>query len=387
MGDTAVILRPYGIIVSGVLEIGLEVVREGSRIVEIRPHTGIPDEYVLSVPFVNAHSHLEYRGLQGKIAENEFFAWIRKLTELKQSQSMEEVRAACLLAAEENKATGVGLIGEHSDRPFSGEALSKVGIGGIIFQEVITFLEHESPDEKWNAVSAKADINKASFEGQVVMSPHAIYTNEESTLVRFGESGEPFSIHIGETVYESQLTHDGTGPFAELARKFDVPVLHLGKTIFGTAEFLGLVRRGAQFVHCCDLSLPDIKKMSKAQVTVAHCPRSNLALQSPLAPIRELLDHGIDVGLGLDSAASSGAIDMFAEMRAALQVGGLRDKRLAHEEVWNMATTMGARSLWREGWDMQVGFDGPLIALDVADCHSTAELIEGASPRSVRWVH
>lgn len=432
MGHTPVILRPYGIVISGVLELGLEVVREGDRIVDVRTQTGIPDDYVLSVPFVNAHSHLEYRGMQGQIQETEFFAWIRKITELKQTQSLEQVREDCFLAASENKATGVALIGEHSDRPFAGEALASVGIGGTIFQEVITFLEHESPDEKWNLVSGKAEQNGNAFRGCVVLSPHAIYTNEESTLRRFGNSTEPFSLHLAETVYESQLTRDGAGPFADLARRFGVPVLQTGKSAFGTAREFGLVRKGAQFVHCCDLSLLEIQEMAQASATVAHCPRSNAALGCPPAPIREMLDAGVIVGLGLDSAASSGPIDMFAEMRAALETSLKRGKPLTAEEVLNMATTMGAASLptcdavseSEQGggedssshqlsaisdrkpgirkatsdlqspmpdvqnhlWNMVIGYTGPLIAHDVPGCLTADDVIERGSPQTVRWI-
>ncbi len=386
MGHTPVILRPYGIVISGTLELGLEIVREGSRIVDIQPHTGIPDDYVLSVPFVNAHSHLEYRGLQGQIEETEFFPWIRRITELKQFQEMDRVREDCYLAAQENKATGVAMIGEHSDRPFAGEALASAGIGGFIFQEVITFLEHDAPEEKWNAVEEKAEINRKAFGGQVVMSPHAIYTNDESILSRFGDASQPFSTHLAETPYESELTHDGAGPFADLARKFGVPVLHFGLSVFYTAESFGMVRKGVQFVHCCDLSQEEIAKMAKGNVTVAHCPRSNRALGCPLAPVREMLDAGVPVGLGLDSAASSGRIDMFAEMRCAHQTSLDRSQPITPEEIWNMATTMGAQSLWQEEWAIQRDYEGPLIAIDLAGCVCTEDLIERGSPESVRWI-
>src|SRR6185436_1326660 len=96
----------------------------------------------------------------------------------------------------------------------------------------------------------------------------------------------------------------------------------------------------------------------------AHCPRSNAALGCPPARIRELLHLGVDVGLGMDSAASSGPIDMFLEMRAALNTSNSIGKPLKGEEVWNMATAMGARTLGRADWDIEEGFEGPLLAIE-----------------------
>jgi hypothetical protein len=51
-----------------------------------------------------------------------------------------------------------------------------------------------------------------------------------------------------------------------------------------------------------------------------------------------MLDRGIRVGLGMDSAASSGMIDMFAEMREALLLSRETSRPLGIGEVWTMAT-------------------------------------------------
>src|SRR4051794_25150175 len=97
------LLRPYGLVIDGRLELGLELLLADGVIQEVRPHTGIPDSFVVSAAFVNAHSHLEYRGLQGKLDAEEYWPWIHQITMAKQGQSLDEVRDDARLAAAENR--------------------------------------------------------------------------------------------------------------------------------------------------------------------------------------------------------------------------------------------------------------------------------------------
>lgn len=382
------ILRPYGFIIKGRLELGAEMVIEDGQISEIRPHTGIPEDFVVSPAFVNAHSHLEYRGMQGKLQATEYWPWIREITALKRDETAEEVAAACRLGARENKASGVALIGEHSDRPYAGTALHEAVIGGVIFQEVITFFERESRLEKLKLVEGNARLNKDASGLPVYLSPHAYQTVDPLTLRELGASGNPLSIHVAETAMESEFTLSGTGEIAEFYRSVSMPFEVTGKDIVHTLDDLGLARPGVQWVHCCAISEADIELIANRGVTVAHCPRSNIRLKCPPAPVRELLDAGITVGIGMDSAASSGPIDMFEEMRAALEVSIDRGKPVTSEEVWRMATGLGAESLPipTPRWDIAIGSRVPLIKIHISGALQTLDVLEQARATDVDWV-
>ncbi len=382
-------LRPYGIVLDGRLELGLELEVENGQITHLGPQTGMPDPYVLSTAFVNVHSHLEYRGMLGKMPSGEYWPWIREITRLKPLQTPAEVAHDCLVAARENLATGVAAIGEHSDRPYSGAALAKAQLKGVMFQEVITSYMMDTRTERLAEIEANAAINRTAFNGPVLLSPHTAFTVDHQTLAEIGASGSPFSIHVAETALESQFTRDGSGPLRQGDRPAAIGFQPHGKSIIGTLDELGLVRCGAQFVHCCAIEPEDPAVLAERGVTVAHCPRSNVTLGCPIAPIRELLDAGVVVGLGLDSAASSGPIDFFAEMRAALEVSRHRGRPLLAEEVWQMATEMGARSvpgLELPRWQIAVGDAPPLIALDIPGALTVEELIMQGSPSRVRWI-
>jgi len=376
-------LRPYGLVLDGRLEPGLEVELDGSKIVQVRPHTGPPEPFVLSPGFVNAHSHLEYRGLQGAIREREFWPWIRAITELKKLQTPEEVMRDANLAVEENAAAGVALIWEHSDRPVSGRAMAAAGLAGRIFQETITFFAKEAPDEKLREVERRAAENAECFEGPVSPSPHAVYTVDSRTLRSFGSDPSPISIHLAESPAESEWTRRGKGPIADFYREQGVPFEPSGESVVRTAAEFGLLRPGSQAVHVCDADEDDVECLARSGVSVAHCPRSNLALGCPDAPVRELLDAGVRVGLGMDSPASSGPIDMFAEMRAALSAGKRREKPLSAEEVWRLATDRGASSLGVDGWRIEAGRETPLIRIEIPAARSVEDMILRCDPSHV----
>jgi 5-methylthioadenosine/S-adenosylhomocysteine deaminase len=377
------IVRPHGLVCSGELRLGLEIEIEKGEIVDIRPHTALPDPFVLSPAFVNAHSHLEYRGMQDRIRAESYWPWLRELTAAKRAEPPDVTRSFAHTAAQENRRTGVALMGEHSDRPVSGEAMAAHGLDGIVFQEVITVGEHDRL-QKLDAVRKNAACNRASFPGPVVINPHAYWTVDPETLSEFPKG--PLSIHVAESPLERECFACGTGAMAEALAVLGAPVSSRGPTTVYRLDALGLARPGVQFVHCCDLADDEINLLAERGVSVAHCPRSNVRLRCPPAPTREMLDAGLRVGLGMDSAASGGPVDMFAEMRSAMDTAVLRGRPLTAQEVWSMATVQGANTLGRDGWDIQIGSRAPLLKLHIEDATCTEELIARGSPGCVEWL-
>ncbi len=375
------LLRPYGVVVDGHLELGIELVVHDGVIQEIRPHTGIPEAFVISSAFVNAHSHLEYRAMMGKIEAADFPSWLRRISELKASETAEETKEACQIAFSENRKTGVGYIGEHSDRPGSAEAMA--GTAGWIFQEVITISDLERIPEKLEFIRSKMTDDRTS------LSPHAPYTVDDETLRLLGEQRVPLSIHVAETPAEKAMWERNEGPLVDLFARCGRSLPPLGRKYLDWLEEWGYLAQNRQFVHACDLDAEDFERMAKAGVGVAHCPRSNRTLRCPRAKVRQMLEAGLNVGLGLDSAASGGPIDMFAEMQEALQTSEEIGQPVVGEEVWRMATKMGLRSVLSRppiDWEVQAGSSVPLIKIHYEGAHSVRDLIESGSPALVDWV-
>lgn len=379
-------LRPYACVLNGEVRWGVEVEVIDGVITRVGIQSGVPDDYILCPAFVNAHSHMEYRGLMGRVGGDDFFAWIREITEQKSQQELDQVRRDCQIAANENRATGVGYIWEHTDRLGSAAAMRAAGLDGILFQELITFNEHENPGEKWASVHERAAQQAKEGGFPVYVNPHAIYTVDDASLTKIASRAGPISIHCAESRFERELTVHGSGKFAEFQRAHGWKVVASGLSPIAVLNGYGMLKSTTQLVHCCDVDDSDIKRIAQRRASVAHCPRSNQRLACPTAPVRRMLDAGIRVGLGMDSAASSGPIDMFEEMRAALAASRRRGEPLTGEQVLDMSTAGGARSLGLSGWEIKEGSTVPLIKIVVDNCHTAEDLIETGSPGCVQWV-
>jgi cytosine/adenosine deaminase-related metal-dependent hydrolase len=84
------------------------------------------------------------------------------------------------------------------------------------------------------------------------------------------------------------------------------------------AEDLGWTGPDVWHAHCVKLDAGEIDLFARTGTGVAHCPCSNCRLGSGVAPVREMRDAGVKVGLGVDGSASNDAGNLIAEARQAL---------------------------------------------------------------------
>lgn len=78
------------------------------------------------------------------------------------------------------------------------------------------------------------------------------------------------------------------------------------------------------FAHAVYANSQEVKVLGHHGCGVAHCPSSNMRLASGIAPIREYLQAGINVGLGVDGSASNDGSHLLAEARQAMLLARLR---------------------------------------------------------------
>lgn len=160
-----------------------------------------------------------------------------------------------------------------------------------------------------------ADIEEYLYKGQqlhdhyrrhdritTAYTPHAPYTvsNEtlEKVIINAEELDVPIHMHIHETAGEvsQSIEHYGVRPLERLKE-------------------LGLLSPRLTAVHMTQLTEQEIDWCATHGVHIAHCPESNLKLASGFCPVAKLAQHGVNVTIGTDGAASNNDLDMFAEMR------------------------------------------------------------------------
>jgi 8-oxoguanine deaminase len=126
------------------------------------------------------------------------------------------------------------------------------------------------------------------------------------------------------------------------------------RTAFGCtpveyAERLGWLGDDVWLAHGVHLDDAAVARLGATGTSVAHCPSSNARLGAGSARVRDLLDAGVPVGLGVDGAASQEVSHLGAELRQALYTARTRGGpgALDARQALRLGTMGGARCLGR----------------------------------------
>jgi 8-oxoguanine deaminase len=147
------------------------------------------------------------------------------------------------------------------------------------------------------------------------------------------------------------------------------------------------------YAHAIHLDEGEIALMAETGTGVAHCPSSNMRLGSGIAPISEMLDAGVRVGLGVDGSASNDSSHMLAEARMALLLQRVTKgaSALTVDEALEMGTLGGAKVLGRDDLgSLAPGKAADFIGVDLdrleyagAACHDPAGSLILCTPPTV----
>ena len=129
----------------------------------------------------------------------------------------------------------------------------------------------------------------------------------------------------------------------------------------------GLLGPSTVAAHCVWLTDEDIGMIAETGTHVSHNPAANSKLGEGVAPARELVDAGVNVGLGHDSTEGNNTMDIFEVMRtgAYLQRALHADPKLMPaDQVLRMATLNGARALGIDAGVIEVGRKADIILVE-----------------------
>lgn len=322
-------------IISPVIEYGA-IAFEESHIVGVGPRTEIVSRFpeahtqdfgdaAILPGLVNAHSHLELTVMRGFLEreENDFFAWLRKLTLARLAMTGEDLLVSATCGAIEAARAGVTCVGDASSVASQAlGALRVVGLRGIVYQESF------GPDPSFaaeNVAKLRDQISELRvLENAVVrigVSPHAPYTVSGPQLELISrlaiDEKLPVMMHAAESEAERLFMLEGQGVFADGLRARGIEWQAPG---ISTIQYLGrqgVLETRPLFAHCVNINDGDLELIKQSSAGIAHCPKSNAKLGHGRAPFAEFMRHDLNVGLGSDSMASNNACDILEEGRFA----------------------------------------------------------------------
>ncbi len=127
-----------------------------------------------------------------------------------------------------------------------------------------------------------------------------------------------------------------------------------GQSLVARLAAHGLLGPGFVGAHGVWLTDDDMRMLADAGAAIAHNPGSNLRLGCGIAPVRELLDRGVTVGLGTDGSVCADNQNLFEALRIASVISTIRfphetSRWLDARTVWDLATAGSARVLGLAG--------------------------------------
>lgn len=184
--------------------------------------------------------------------------------------------------------------------------------------------------------------------GLAPCSPFSVTADlmRETARLARAYNGVLLHTHVAETRDEEQfcLQQFGMRPAAYMA--------HLGWT-----------GPDVWWAHAIFLNPDEIRMLAETGTGVAHCPASNMRLGSGICLVREMLDAGVNVGIGVDGSASNDSSHLLNEARMALLLQRVRlgAERFSIAESLHMATRGSAAVLGRP----ELGMLAPGKAADI----------------------
>jgi len=311
---------------------------------------------VVTPGLVNTHHHLYQTLTRARAQEATLFEWLRELYPVWARIDAEAEYAAARTGLAELALSGCTTVFDHHyvfPRGREGlweaevQAARELGVrivasrGSMDLGESDGGLPPDSLVEPIDEVLAEterlAGLQDEDGLVQLAVAPCSPFSVTKELMVESAALARRLGLrlhtHLAETVEENEYCRQLYG-----CR----PVEYLDE--------LGWIERDVWCAHCVHLSAEDIDAFGGAGVGVAHCPTSNLRLGAGVAPVRDLVELGVPVGLGVDGSASNERSDLLFEVKQALLVARGRGgpRAMTVRDALRLGTRGGASVLGRD---------------------------------------
>ncbi len=372
--DGALFVRDGVIEAAGALE--TMPAQTADEVLDLSNHVVLPG-------LVNTHHHM-YQSLTRVLAQDlELFGWLKTLYPIWSRLTGEAVYVSAKLAMAELMLSGCTTSSDHlyiypNDVELEDEirAAQEIGIrfhaarGSMSLGESLGGLPPDSVVEDEDAIlrdtrrliEAHHDASRYAML-RVVVAPCSPFSVSTDLMRESAALARSYGVRLHTHLAENQ-------------NDVDYSVQVFGQRPGDYADAVGWVGEDVWHAHCVKLNHDEIQLFGRTGTGVCHCPSSNMRLASGIAPVRQMRDAGVRVGLGVDGSASNDSGHLLTEARLAmlLQRVAQGPAAMTARESLELATLGGAAVLGRD----DIGALTPGMAADIIAYRLDAVAFAGA---------
>jgi cytosine/adenosine deaminase-related metal-dependent hydrolase len=418
-------LKPYRIQAGWLITLQGEPLRGGCMLVqngriaaiEKKPQGPVDhawlDEIVLP-GLVNAHTHLEFSGLQNPFSpDGGFTRWVQRVVQYRQKQgegdALRETRERFLRDGwRESLETGSAWVADIATAPYrlslpsdeekrqrssfgSGMPVNdrvldespattpfenksellpppfNCGGGLIALGEMLGWAKtrQESSQQWYGEMKRQEESNDFSdcINFTWGISPHAPYSTSPDLIQwcveESARSGVLLAMHLAETLEEIEWIETRNGPFAELLNSMGIDTKSSTSCWPAVSDYLRALRMSKRslVVHGNYLAPEhwDFLAANRERMSVVFCPRTHRHFGHSAYPLQEMLQRGVRVCVGTDSRASSPDLNLWKELQEIRRCF----KGIHPSSILELGTTQGAEALGIAGFHGNLEVGGP----------------------------
>ena len=313
---------------------------------------------LLSVGLVNAHNHAYMSVFRNSADDVLFEEWLfKKILPKEDLLTQDDLYWGTQLSCLEMLKSGTtSFLDMHISKNVVPKAVIDVGMRAVISKGIVGSGTAEYGMTRIADAKEEMENYKDNRLVSFMFGPHAIYTCDGEYLKIVTEEarkmGVGLHIHLDEAPNEHRETLEKYGM---------TPTEYL--------DSLGVFDVKTICAHCVQLTDSDIEILARKGVSVGANPVSNLKLANGVAPIKKMLEKGVNVALGTDGPGSNNGQNMFREMNFhSLLHKGLNHDAVAVSaaETYKCATINGAKALSLDNCgELKVGKKADLFVMDI----------------------
>jgi Cytosine deaminase and related metal-dependent hydrolases len=380
----ATILNPDGNNFKG------DIYIDGNIISEIKQKISQEAEYVIDasnklvIPgIVNMHTHIAMTNMRGLFDDLKFDAFLNRGFMLDSNRTDEEIYWGAKLGILEMLSNGItAFMDLYYSEDIIARAVNEIGIRGFLGWAIVN---KEITTQKGDPIKNAENFIRNFRNHELVTplpAPHGVYSTTRDDLLAAKELSDrfdlPMTMHLSENKKEV---------YDLVKKEKKRPVEYL--------EGIGVISDKFIGAHGVYLTLSEIKTLGKYGATIVNNPVSNMKLgNGNFSPILEMLQYGVNVTLGTDSATSSNHLDLIETGRVASYLQkNYREEPTAVPavEIFRFMTVNPYKvlkkkvGLIKEGYLADLAILNKGLNMEPSEGHEIESLIYSGSGRNVQY--